>query len=300
MGLTMDKIVYILLFFTLTSWSQNDTINQSNKEGRKTGHWVITGDQRNEPDYCYNCVIEEGVYKRSRKQGLWTKYYPNGQLKSIIEYENGKANGPYATYYKNGNSQKTGKFRAHEASNISYTFSEEGCVTKRNIGNESFTIYCNDCALKSQRKGNFEYDILSEYFYPRGIDSILTKNAFGSIEKIDTILKTRGLINICEPSIGPLKFSIYPESDLKNLDTIIHFNRDSIKPIPLSQIASQNIDKESRYGKCYNKEGNILQDGQYKEGYLYNGKQYVYDEYGLLDHIKVFKEGKFVGNGVID
>jgi hypothetical protein len=40
-------------------------------------------------------------------------------------------------------------------------------------------------------------------------------------------------------------------------------------------------------------------DGEFSDGRLNDGRHYVYDEFGLLDHIEVFKKGIFAGNGVI-
>ena len=40
-------------------------------------------------------------------------------------------------------------------------------------------------------------------------------------------------------------------------------------------------------------------DGCFQDGRLHNGRHYIYDEYGLLDHIDVYKEGEYAGNGVI-
>jgi hypothetical protein len=40
-------------------------------------------------------------------------------------------------------------------------------------------------------------------------------------------------------------------------------------------------------------------DGTFKDGRLHDGRHYIYDEFGLLDHIEVYKDGVYVGNGVI-
>ena len=44
---------------------------------------------------------------------------------------------------------------------------------------------------------------------------------------------------------------------------------------------------------------NLLMDGEFIDGYLYNGRHFIYDEFGLLEKIKIFKNGVFVGNGII-
>ena len=38
------------------------------------------------------------------------EYYPDGKLKSMAEFKNGKQNGAYRTYFKNGNLEKEGNF----------------------------------------------------------------------------------------------------------------------------------------------------------------------------------------------
>lgn len=52
--------------------------------------------------------------------------------------------------------------------------------------------------------------------------------------------------------------------------------------------------------KTYDKNKNILMDGEFKGGKLWNGKHYIYDSYGLLERIEIYKEGKFIGNGVVE
>jgi antitoxin component YwqK of YwqJK toxin-antitoxin module len=49
----------------------------------------------------------------------------------------------------------------------------------------------------------------------------------------------------------------------------------------------------SGYNTIYNENDEIWQDGNFKDGQLYDGKVYIYGSNGLLIKIKVFKEGKF-------
>jgi hypothetical protein len=51
------------------------------------------------------------------------------------------------------------------------------------------------------------------------------------------------------------------------------------------------------YNKVYNVEGEIWQDGDFKEGKLFNGKVYVYDRDGILLKVKVFKNGVYHSDG---
>ena len=51
------------------------------------------------------------------------------------------------------------------------------------------------------------------------------------------------------------------------------------------------------YNKVYNSDGEIWQDGDFKEGKLFNGKVYVYDRDGILLKVKVFKNGVYHSDG---
>ena len=62
---------------------------------------------------------------------------------------------------------------------------------------------------------------------------------------------------------------------------------------------SSNSNLVDNYGKTYDDDKNILMDGEFRGGRLYNGRHYIYDEFGLLDHIKEYREGIYVGNGII-
>ena len=56
---------------------------------------------------------------------------------------------------------------------------------------------------------------------------------------------------------------------------------------------------EDGYHKTYNENKDIYMDGEFKNGKLWTGKHYIYDENGLLERIEVYKDGKYVGNGVL-
>ena len=51
--------------------------------------------------------------------------------------------------------------------------------------------------------------------------------------------------------------------------------------------------------KTYNENKDIYMDGEFKDAKLWTGKHYIYDENGLLERIEVYKDGKYVGNGVL-
>ncbi len=51
------------------------------------------------------------------------------------------------------------------------------------------------------------------------------------------------------------------------------------------------------YNKVYNSNEELYQDGEFKDGRLFNGKMYVYDEDGILLKVKVYKDGAYHSDG---
>jgi len=49
------------------------------------------------------------------------------------------------------------------------------------------------------------------------------------------------------------------------------------------------------YHKAYNDKGDISHDGEFKNGNLWSGKKYIYDDQELLRHIEIWKDGKNTG-----
>ena len=115
--------------------TSKDSINQT-IEGKKEGYWIIYGKMRNLPDYKPDGIIEEGVFKSSRKQGLWKKYYPDGTLKSEIQYVNGRPMGEFKTYHPNGQVEEQGNWKGRVYTGNFERFYEDGTVAQKKVFNE--------------------------------------------------------------------------------------------------------------------------------------------------------------------
>lgn len=96
------KAVLTIFFglLLLISWGQ-DTINQTDSAGLKQGQWLIKNDSKR-PDYSKDAIIEKGQYVNNKKEGLWTTYYPNGNIKMELTYMNNRPDGYCKLYYENG------------------------------------------------------------------------------------------------------------------------------------------------------------------------------------------------------
>jgi hypothetical protein len=282
------SLVFIL--FSFCTWGQTDTLNQRNEHDKRTGYWIITGIDKNDTTYCQTCVIEEGVYKRGRKQGLWTKYYPNGQLKSIIEYENGKANGHFTTYREDGSLKEMGIWESYQYKEH-YQFSLQGCLTLEFInqsGSSCKTFYNNDCRHNLVRQS---FDTINWYNLNIPTDYV------GSIyTTIDYSSQHRG----SNHGNGIWTGGPYSNQDSSAQAINRKFIPDSTHAKPKKAIAYTCIQQDKKNEcKCYKSNEKLILEGQFKRRKLWNGEYYIYDKNGNLDYIEIYQNGKYIGMRIL-
>lgn len=272
--------------------SQNsDTLNQS-VEGKKHGYWIIYAHMRNVPNYKPNDVIEEGRYKMSRKDGTWKKYFPTGHVQSEIFYKNGKAIGDFKTYYNNSGN----------------TVEEQGNWGGK-VYKDKFLRYHENGEIAQEKNFNAQgkAEGVQKYFYENGQVEL----EFDSKDGINVGTATRYWPN------GDVKETITFDAEgngtsagekaMVNPPVILESEKEEKKAG--EGLAAQGSENEAQksgngivdgYHKTYNDNKDILMDGEFKKGKLFNGKHYIYDEYGLLEKIEVYKNGKYIGNGVVE
>ncbi len=71
----------------------NGEINQFDRSGNKQGPWKIYED---------SVLIAQGIYIKGTPDGLWTYWYPNGQLKEEGRYDHGIKTGMWVEWYEDG------------------------------------------------------------------------------------------------------------------------------------------------------------------------------------------------------
>lgn len=289
----MKSSVYIFIILLLSSYvvsangfetdfgQDNDTINQK-IDGKKEGYWIIYAHMRDFSGYKPNDVVEEGRYKTNRKYGLWKKYFPNGNLMSEIYFKNGRANGGFKTYYENGNLEEAGIWKGRVYTGDFKRYHENGTIAQEKKFNEA---------------GKTDGEV--KYFYENGQEELV----FTTVNGIENGKATRYYPNgdVKEVLIFDESGTVTKREEKARVNPPINEKKEE-KGEGLKVAGNENMGGSKiidGYHKTYNDDKDILMDGEFKNGKLIDGKHYIYDEYGLLERIEVYKNGKYVGNGVL-
>lgn len=284
-------LTFLALFVSAHSQSfellDGDTINKVDVNKKRQGRWIIKASAKH-PGYTAGTVVEEGEFQNSRKFGLWKKYYPNGKLKSEITYKGSRPFGAYKLYYENGNveeegnwqrTKNTGAFkRYHENGKIAqdFVFTETG----KRTGTQKYYYENGNLRLEGNWQEGLESGEMKEY-YQNG-DLMAVKN-FNNGEMDKSSFQ----------SYAPKT----PQKDA--LDNLIDEGKDIAVKATKEEAPNQGGFDGNGFKKLYNRNRQLAKDGEFKNYRLMNGKQYKYDENGLLIKIMIFKEGRYIGDGVI-
>ena len=108
---TLNILILTLgILFDLKSQT-GDTINVTDANGKKQGHWIVTG--KDKPGTCYKSdqKVQDGKYKDGQKTGVWTEYFCSGNIKNFMTFNDGRPEGPGKVFYENGKIQDEGVWK---------------------------------------------------------------------------------------------------------------------------------------------------------------------------------------------
>lgn len=291
----MIKFLFLLVFAFFSSsnlladfsfdfiTNQDDKINKKDASGKKQGKWIYFGKDRPEEGYPMEGKIEEGPYKDDRKEGVWIKYHNDGVTPKLKgTYVNHRANGPFVKYHPNGKIKEAGNFGKNQYQDSLKRYHENGQL--------EYEANYNDGG-KEQGKVRFYYpngQIEFEYNSQNGVPSGKATRYYENGDvKEDLEFGTDGSVTKSQPR------------EMKNPP--VKVNDPSVKtekaPAINKPIVKGGKFQPNGYNKVYNDEDEIWQDGDFKEGRLYNGKVYVYDRDGILLKVKVYKNGVYHSDG---
>ncbi len=263
--------------------NQNDNINKRSPDGKKQGKWIYYGKDRPSEGFPSKGKIEEGEYKDDRREGIWIKYHNDGVTPKLKgEYVNNRPRGKYTKYHMNGKIKEQGTFESGQYSDSLKRFHENGKLeyeaNYNSLGKEQGKVryyYPN---------GQIEY----EYTSLNGVASGKAMRYFenGDVKEI-----------IEYNSDGTLKTSVEKEPENPKVKVADPGASAETAPKISKPIVKTGKFQPNGYNKVYNSDDEIWQDGDFKDGRLFNGKVYVYDRDGILLKVKVFKNGVYHSDG---
>ncbi|HEY0978444.1 MAG TPA: toxin-antitoxin system YwqK family antitoxin [Flavobacteriales bacterium] len=279
-----------LFLFAQTAWSQangtaKDTLNQSDVYGRKQGWWQVTAPKPEKPQYNAGQLIEEGRYTDSKRIGRWKRYWPNGKVMSEVNYDLGRPKGEYRIYYPSGKLEEhgtwdvdrnTGTFkRWHPNGQLSQDFVFDQYGTRN--GMQKYYHENGQVEVEVNIKGGKEDGTLKRYYANGDVQQVAQFNN-GVINEANS----KYVRSVSKPAPEPVDATAKP-APARNAE----------------DVTNAVVFRENGYNTLYDKQLRITQQGEFKNGQLWNGKVYRYDASGLLYRIEVYASGRFAGNGVI-
>lgn len=263
-----------------------DTLNQMNDQGRRTGYWIIHSKDKPEKGYAEGGRIEEGPYKDGRKHGTWTKYHKNGKSPRLVgQYVNGRPNGNYTKYYENGNKRETGYFTDGKQKQVTYVWFECGVLASVKHFDEDgkkhgvYKGYYNTCDCDStivqlefevSYDHNFPVDTMKRY-WPSGCPKLI--HVYDSTGRATQYFQYE---DNCE---NP------PNPELKACYDTLYKKKESRFP-------PKDNYKKNGFNKIYNNNSDLWMEGMFKNGKLWDGRLYKYDSDGNLLEIERWRRGE--------
>lgn len=293
----MRYLLYAFIFLFCLSGFQaqtskvinGETVNVIDANRKRQGQWIITARSNINIGYTDGELLEEGNYINGRKEGIWKKYFPGGKLKSEIFYAGSRPKGPYTLYYENGNveesgnwarTKNTGEFkRFHPNGKVaqSFTFTPSG----QRSGKQTYYYANGNVRLEGTWTGGVETGEMKEYYESGDIMTVKNFNAGildkSSVESYATKTKAKDAVQ-----------------------EIIDQGKDINVTVGKTEAPNQGTFNGEGYKQIFNDDKQIAKDGTFKRYRLMEGKQYVYGDNGLLQQVMIFKEGRYIGDGVIE
>lgn len=270
-----------------TTGDQDGKTNQKDTSGKKQGKWIYYGKDRPTEGYPADGKVEEGTYVDDRKEGTWIKYYNDGVTPKLKgEYKNNRPEGGYVKINPKGVVIEKGTFVRGKYVDSLKRYHDNGKVEYEGFYNES---------------GNEEGKI--KYFYPNGQEEFVYTSENGTPRGKAIRYYENGDIKQIV-MYGPNGEVVSSEDhEMKNAPVVV--NDPGMTNRPKAPKVSNPITKGAKflpngYNKVYNTNQEIWQDGEFRNGQLWDGKVYEYDRDGILLKVQVYKQGVYHSDGQLN
>jgi antitoxin component YwqK of YwqJK toxin-antitoxin module len=102
MKVKMTTLAILLLYFIAISAQVPDSLNKTDVNGNKQGHWI--------KEYPNGNVLYDGWFANNKPTGEFKRYYENLVLQSVLRFSNDGTEADAAIYHPNGFIASKGKF----------------------------------------------------------------------------------------------------------------------------------------------------------------------------------------------
>lgn len=275
----------LVLLITASSVFSQAAENQVGTDGKRQGYWKITALMKKlGSPWTPTQLVEEGNYANSMKTGIWIEYFQNGNKKSELTFVNNRANGPAKMYFESGQ------------------LSEEGTwVGTRWTG--PYKLYYENGNVRQQ----FTYNALGQrdgeqkYFHPNGQLAISTNIKAGKEEGWTKYYNDQGEVTeenfyaggVMDPSKTirhepKQKIAIAEEDKQEG-------NAPVVKPGSGEKVNIGTFTGNGFHILYYN--GQITKKGEFSNYKLIKGEERLYDNNGKCIRVKLYENGKYIGDG---
>lgn len=260
-------------------------INKKDEQGRKQGKWIYYGKDQPSKGFPDSGKISEGPFVNDRKNGVWVLYYNDGSTpKTKGTYVNNRPDGPFVKYYPNGEVKAEGTFNKRFYVDSLKRYNENGVLTyegnHNSTGGESGNIkYYYD-------NGNLRFEYNADNGSPKGKATRYWPN--GDVKE-EIVYGADGKVKKTSGEIPRVKKEVKVEST----------SNKNVKRPPKPKNTDKSFEPNG-YNKIFNKNKDLWMDGNFKNGNLWDGRIYIYDNDGLLEKVEIYKKGKYHSDGQLE
>ncbi|MBI4931396.1 MAG: toxin-antitoxin system YwqK family antitoxin [Bacteroidetes bacterium] len=286
----LHKLVILFIFFQASYVYAGDTLNAVDAAGLRQGYWIVFNSIKKLPNYPTDAKVEEGNYADSKKAGIWKTYFPNGNLKGEITYTNNRASGYAKMYQENGklmeegvweNNRWVGEFKSYHENGQTFCDFKYTKGGKRE-GEQTYYYDNGQLMMKGEMKEGKEAGTWVGY-YENG-------------DKRDEKVFNDGTLDEEKTKL----FEPKKEMIVKTETTATK------EPAKMADAKTEKTNEAQKpfdgngYAKLFNQNRQMSKDGTFKNFRLIDGKDYIYNTAGMLEHISFYKDGKYVGEAPIE
>jgi antitoxin component YwqK of YwqJK toxin-antitoxin module len=266
-----------------------DTINIVDVNGKKQGKWVVTNAVLGKECYAEDQKVEEGKFADSKKTGFWKEYFCNNSVKSKIYYDNNRPNGYAVIYHENGKIKEEGVWKNNRWTGTYKLYYPNGQVQQsfnfnaagKREGKQTYFYENGQVMIEGSWEGGKEAGEIKEYYENGDVKAIQVFNG--------------GIMN------GAATKTFEPKRPIAKSQTI---DKEIDAPIVVvEKTEKDNLGKMFNgegYWQLYNRNKQVTKDGVFQHNRFMDGKAYFYDENGLLLRVAIYKNGTYVGDGVVN